>query len=78
MNKIDQRAIVRSICRDVTKAIVAKVRDMPEEWEGWELREFIADQFHRERYMSIAFNKRPYLPRLRAYKKAKSKMKESR
>jgi hypothetical protein len=74
VNKIDQRALARAICRDITKAIVAKVRDMPEEWDGLELREYIADQFHRERYMSNPWRKKDYAKRLRSYKKAKGEM----
>ena len=57
---------------DTTKeAILRKVKYMPEEWDGLELREYIADDVDRNcRYMSRKANKAIYRKRLRAYRSA--------
>lgn len=45
MNAKQKRQFVRALIRGTQKAILAKVSQMPPEWDGHELRAYIADQF---------------------------------
>jgi len=45
-------------CRD---AILERVKDMPESWDGMELRQYIAEEFARQTYLDKGKeNKRRY------------------
>lgn len=45
MTPIQKRAFVDELINNVHSAIVDKIDDMPEEWDGIELRRYIADKF---------------------------------
>jgi len=45
MNSEDKRRFVRELIENVTADILAKVNKMPDDWDGIELRQFIADRF---------------------------------
>lgn len=67
MTRREKKKFIRSLCESVHAALQAKVDQMPEEWDGMELRELIAEKFDRERYMSDPYRKRDYRRRLRDY-----------
>lgn len=45
MNTIEKRRFVRELIANVQRDVLAKVPLMPEEWDGHELRRYIADKF---------------------------------
>lgn len=48
MNRYQKKLFIRQICNAVRDDLVKKIRDMPEEWDGHELRRLLADKFERE------------------------------
>jgi hypothetical protein len=45
MNARDKRRFINELIRNVRTDILAKVSAMPDEWDGHELRRYIADKF---------------------------------
>lgn len=45
MTKKDKRRFIRELIGSVKKTVLANVDKMPEEWDGIELREYVADKF---------------------------------
>ena len=47
MTKKEQREFVKGLIRNIRLYIVAKMNshDLPKEWDGIELRQFVADEF---------------------------------
>ena len=44
--KAEEKAhFVRDLIGSISKTIQMRLKDMPEEWDGIELRQYIADQF---------------------------------
>ena len=66
MTRDDQAAFIKSLCDSVRDHALGKLSAMPEGWDGMELREYLADQFDRERHMSR--RKADYRRRLRDYR----------
>lgn len=60
----DKKTFIRNLCNSVRDELIAKVKDMPEEWDGMELRELLAEKFKRETYDVMKDNRK----RLRAYR----------
>lgn len=56
---------IRDLTSNVVKSILAKVPEMPAEWDGHELREYLADEFARNR---SALMREPRSRRLRDYR----------
>lgn len=52
MTAAAKRRFIRSLTKRVTSDLVAKVKQMPPEWDGNELRELIGDAFDCERNLS--------------------------
>lgn len=65
MTKRERAHFVRELCGNVTKDILAKVGSMPDDWNGIELRQYIADKF-RDCVISGMMDRR----RLREYRNA--------
>jgi hypothetical protein len=63
----EKRAFVRSLTNSVRNAILARTDAMPAEWDGHELRQFLADEFAREVYRPTMTGRR-----LRAYRNARA------
>lgn len=57
MTKADKKRFARELTQSVLKTVIANVDRMPEEWDGIELRDYIADKFDESR----AFKHRPYM-----------------
>ena len=64
MTKKDKKRFIRELTRSVTKTVLAKVNKMPEEWDGHELRQFLADYYQD----STSLMRKDYRSRYRAYK----------
>lgn len=62
-----QRAFIRGLGKDVLRDILAKVENMPTDWDGHELREFMAEAFDRERTSLMKKG-----PRARKYRRDKA------
>lgn len=45
MNKRQKKRFVKELIRNVAREVLAKVEHMPDEWDGHELRKYIADRF---------------------------------
>ncbi|MBS3648810.1 hypothetical protein KEU06_09350 [Pseudaminobacter sp. 19-2017] len=45
MTKREKRRFIRELISAVQKSILDRVPDMPEEWDGHELRAYIAEKF---------------------------------
>lgn len=50
MNQQDKKRFIRELIRHTQDAILSKVNQMPEEWDGIEIRHYVA-----ERFMSNSF-----------------------
>lgn len=57
MTKANKRKFIRELVGSVKKTALANVDKMPENWDGIELREYIADKFAE----SKAMPSRPYM-----------------
>ena len=64
MTKKDKKRFIRELIQSVTKEILDKVDKMPEEWDGHELRQFLADNFQD----CSNLMRKDYRSRYRAYK----------
>lgn len=60
----DKKTFIRNLCNSIRDELVGKVKDMPEEWDGMELRELLAEKFRRETYDVMKDNRK----RMRAYR----------
>lgn len=45
MDAAGKRKFIRELCNNVRDDLLKRVSDMPEEWDGHELRKLIADRF---------------------------------
>lgn len=73
MNRKEKREFIRSLTRAVTRDVLAKVSQMPDAWDGLELRELLADEFNRERHMTRgAEARRDYRRRLKEYRNVRA------
>jgi hypothetical protein len=48
MTKAEKRKFIKDLTAAVARDAIAKIDRMPEEWDGHELRRYLADQFDRE------------------------------
>lgn len=65
MNQQEKTQFVNDICDNLRHALLERVSKMPEDWDGIEIREFLADT------VSTKFNYRPMeRSRKRAYANA--------
>lgn len=46
MNTNEKDAFVQSIIKDLQHEILKRISKMPEEWDGHEIRQFIADYYN--------------------------------
>lgn len=51
MERAEQKALVTNLCDSIRNAVLEKVddRSIPEDWNGLELRQLLAEMFWRER-----------------------------
>lgn len=52
-----KRAFIRALCRSVEREILRAVPNMPNEWDGNELREMLASVFHESRSTAMRENR---------------------
>ena len=45
MTNKEQREFIRTMIKNVTTTILNKSKDFPKDWDGWELRHYIKEQF---------------------------------
>lgn len=50
--------IVANLCDSIRDDVLTKIERMPEEWDGHEIRELLADEFERERTPCMKDRKR--------------------
>lgn len=60
MTKDEQLRLVDELINNVRKDIVAHLKDIPETWDGIELREYIAEKFNRQKASMSLKRKREY------------------
>jgi hypothetical protein len=69
MEKTKKKEFIKNLCNEVRDGLLRNVDKFPEDWDGHELREIIADEFDRERSLS-----RMGQGRVRAYKRERAAM----
>lgn len=69
MTPVEKRRFINELINNVRKDIFARIRDMPEEWDGHELRRYIADKFDQSA-MTVGKGRKDYAARFREYKNA--------
>ena len=59
MTKREKEKLIKDLANNIANAVIEKIDDIPEEWDGLELRELVAD---KARYYSRYFsgNKKRY------------------
>ena len=45
MNKQHHKAMVKGILKSLEKTLLDKLKDLPDEWDGIEIRQWIADTY---------------------------------
>jgi len=58
MTAMDKRKLICELTHRITQGILDKVEDMPDDWDGLELRRFVADVFQTETAASRLKGKR--------------------
>jgi len=53
-----KRHFIRMLCNSIRDELLAKAAEMPEEWDGFELRELLADKFEHERMLKRSYGAR--------------------
>lgn len=53
MKKRDKAKFIRSLCNGVRDDALKSIEHMPEDWDGIELREYLAGKFVRESLMGL-------------------------
>jgi len=48
MNAKEKQQFIENLCNSVKLELISKVNKMPENWDGFELRELIAEKFVNE------------------------------
>lgn len=48
MNLEEKRDFVKALCTSLQQSVLDKLSDVPEDWDGIELRHFIVDTFSSE------------------------------
>ena len=75
MNKKEQRAFLRCLAREVVKAALTKSAAWPDDWDGHELRQLLADDLAHESTLGRREygydSQRVRLHRLRKYRNAR-------
>lgn len=72
MTQAEKRRFIRELAANVVRSVIEAVPKMPDEWDGHELRRFLADKFD-ESAMTIGRPGpygRPYARRTREYRNA--------
>lgn len=65
MNAAMKKKIIRELIGNVQRDVLAKVPQMPEEWDGIEIRQYLADKFSES---SLMMGRKDLLKRLRSYR----------
>jgi hypothetical protein len=60
MNKPDKQQFIRDLVASVQRTVLEAVDHMPEEWDGIELRQYLADKFVDSTFNMNARRKRDY------------------
>lgn len=69
MTKAGKRKFMRDLCRTVLAGALARVDKMPPEWDGIELRHYIADRFGQQ---ALTFSRGADLAAQRRYREYKN------
>jgi hypothetical protein len=53
MTKSEKRTFVKNVCSDILNDVIYKINHdkIPENWDGFELRELLADKFRESAYL---------------------------
>jgi len=60
MTKADKRIFIRNLCNSIRDEAMRSVtaERIPDNWDGVEIRQFLADKFSSETYPSLLMGKR--------------------
>lgn len=45
MTRADQKTFINTVCKNLKKGLLEKIKDIPEEWDGHELRLWVKDYY---------------------------------
>jgi hypothetical protein len=65
MDKAEKRRFIEDLCDSIKQSVVDSISKMPEEWNGVELRELIAD---KARYSAYLLQQKNNRKRLKSYR----------
>jgi len=51
MNTKEKKDFIENLCISIASELTSKVEKMPENWDGFELRELLAEKFRSEAYL---------------------------
>lgn len=72
MTPAEKRTFITELCNLIRNVGIERVMDMPVEWGGLELREYLADRFNEQRILSDARDRSYYKKRLAKYTNEKN------
>ena len=67
--KAGKKKFIKDLCRSIADGLVAQVDKMPDEWDGWELRQAIADTAQSSTASGWGHAEAANKKRMRAYRK---------
>lgn len=65
MTNGEKRKFINDLVKNVKKDVLAKVPNMPQEWDGIELRQYLSDKFRESAYLTYKNQLSPALKRRR-------------
>jgi hypothetical protein len=71
MNATEKAAFITSLIANAQEGILERVKHMPDDWDGHELRAYIADYF-ADCQMTVGTKRPEYRKATKAYKNAKA------
>lgn len=61
LTKAGKEKFIRDLCASVQASVLAQVANMPDDWDGFELRQYLADKFEDAAHVRMdAKRKREY------------------
>lgn len=76
MTREEKKRFVKNLCDSVRDTVLESVEKMPDEWDGHEIRAYLAEHFEREARSTLGRNGMlgPRSRRLREYRQERIKL----
>ena len=53
MNKQEKKRFIKNLTGSIRDELISKIDKIPENWDGYELRQLLADSFKQEAYLKM-------------------------